>query len=305
MLNEIMISGRKLDLTDIHSVEGNVFMSLILDLHGGIRYANPLYCQCSGYSCEELIGEPFRLYDDIVLLQKWRDEKITNPEGNQRLELRQRKKNGDIFWLDITLVPLRDKQDEIVGFSMICFDVTRQVLIRERLHFRAHNDALTKTLNRQGYYIHSRKIINVAKGLQSLVAVAILDLDGFKKINDELGHAAGDEVLRDFTLRVKSCLPDDAVFGRLGGDEFALTFIEKQQGAESEALFSRIVDQVNKPILIRNIEKTIFPSVSIGYAHYPRDGTHFSSVMRAADMALYRVKSLGGNNSFYYKNSLR
>lgn len=304
MSNEMMISGRKLDLIALHTMEGNAFMSLILDLHGNIRYANDLYCQCSGYQRAELNGTLFNLHEHTDLLVRWQEENGAGAEGNSRLELRQQRKNGEAFWLDATLVPLRDDRGEIFAFSLICFDVTRQVQIRERLQFRAHNDALTKTLNRQGYYIRSRRMINTAKNNQCPVAIAILDLDGFKKINDELGHAVGDEVLRDFTLRVRECLPDDAVFGRLGGDEFAITFMEKTPGADSEALFQRIIDSVQQPIFIRNLQKTIYPSVSIGYAHYPASGSHFSSVMRAADMALYRVKSQGGNNSSHDKHLL-
>jgi diguanylate cyclase (GGDEF)-like protein len=105
----------------------------------------------------------------------------------------------------------------VFAFVMLGFDITRHMTIREKLHYRAHNDALTRTLNRQGYFIRSRKKIRAARAHGAHTFVAILDLDNFKNINDDLGHAAGDEVLRCFISRVKNCISHDTLLGRLGG----------------------------------------------------------------------------------------
>lgn len=303
MLNEIIVAGRRLDVEDVHFMEDNAFVSLVFDTAGHVIYASDHFCQLSGFSSNEITGK--------FLFQGTRDElsssvltaikSILLTGENWHGEIYQQKKNGEQLWLDARLTPRRDENGEIFAFKMLGFDITRHMTIREKLHYRAHNDALTKTLNRQGYFIHSRKKIHTARIRGTHTIVAILDLDNFKNINDYLGHAAGDEVLRCFISRVKKCISQDTLLGRLGGDEFALTFIEGVDEIDDRDVLQRIIEQARQPMILPSQTQPVRLSVSIGVASYPEHGANFSSVLKAADTALYKVKARGGDAFINYQ----
>lgn len=303
MVNEIIVSGRKLEIENINYMEGNAFVSLVLDTSGHIIYANACFCQLTGYQPEEVIGS--------LLFHTAETEIASSLESGMNIvlitgeswhgELFQQKKNGETVWLDVRLVPRRDELGEIFALLMIGFDITRHMAIREKLHFRAHNDAMTKTLNRQGYYIRSRKKIRLAKARGAQTIVAILDLDNFKTINDGLGHAAGDDVLRCFISRVKQCISRNTLLGRLGGDEFALTFIDGVDEPDGRGLLQLIVEQTRLLMHLQSVPEPVGLSVSIGVASYPDHGPNFASVLKAADAALYKVKARGGDDFINYQ----
>jgi diguanylate cyclase (GGDEF)-like protein/PAS domain S-box-containing protein len=303
MLNEIIVAGRKLELENVHFMEDNAFVSLVFDTAGHIIYASNYFCQLSGFGSDEITGKVlFQATDEIVSSSVLTAINMILLTGeNWHGEIYQQKKNGEQLWLDARLTPRRDERGEVFAFVMLAFDITRHMTIREKLHYRAHNDALTKTLNRQGYYIRSRKKIRAAKAHGADTYVAILDLDNFKNINDYLGHAAGDEVLRCFISRVKNCISQDTLLGRLGGDEFALTFIEGIDEPDGRQLLQHIVEQTRQPMKIAAQAQPVGLSVSIGVARYPEHGPNFSSVLKAADTALYKVKAQGGDDFINYQ----
>lgn len=303
MLNEIIVSGRTLKLETVHSVEDNAFVSLVFDVAGKIIYASDPFYHLSGFGEDELKGmDLFQSASDALsssLTAAITHIKLTGK--NWRGEFYQPKKNGELLWLDARLTPRRDENGVIFAFVMLGFDITRHMTIREKLHYRAHNDALTRTLNRQGYFIRSRKKIRAANARGAHTVVAILDLDNFKNINDDLGHAAGDEVLRCFISRVKNCISADTLLGRLGGDEFALTFIEGVDETDGRQLLQLIVEQTRQPMKLAALDSPVELSVSIGVASYPEHGPNFASVLKAADTALYKVKARGGDDFINYQ----
>lgn len=303
MLNEIIVSGRILELETVHSAEDNAFVSLVFDIAGNVIYASHTFYPLIGFDKNEIIGK--RLFEsaneNISSSLDMAIAHINETGENWRGEFHQFKKNGEVLWLDARLAPRKDEKGDIFAWVMIGFDITRHITIREKLHYRAHNDALTKTLNRQGYYIRSRKKIRAANARGAHTVVAILDLDNFKNINDDLGHAAGDEVLRCFISRVKNCISADTLLGRLGGDEFALTFIEGVDETDGKQLLQLIVEQTRQPMKISALAEPVELSVSIGVASYPEHGPNFSSVLKAADTALYKVKAQGGDDFINYQ----
>ncbi|AKL10561.1 TPA: sensor domain-containing diguanylate cyclase [Kluyvera intermedia] len=303
MLNEIIVAGRKLELEDVHFMEDNAFVSLVFDTAGRIIFANSYFCQLSGFGSEEITGKVlFRATDEALCSSVLSAINIILLTGETwHGEIYQPKKNGEQLWLDARLTPRKDEHGEVFAFVMLGFDITRHMTIREKLHYRAHNDALTRTLNRQGYFIRSRKKIRAARAHGAHTFVAILDLDNFKIINDDLGHAAGDEVLRCFISRVKNCISQDTLLGRLGGDEFALTFIEGIDEPDGRQLLQHIVEETRQPMTITSQPRPVGLSVSIGVARYPEHGPNFSSVLKAADTALYKVKAQGGDDFINYQ----
>ncbi|AGN85590.1 sensor domain-containing diguanylate cyclase [Enterobacter sp. R4-368] len=303
MVNEIMVSGRKLEIEAVNYMEDNAFVSLVLDTAGRLIHASPFFYQLTGFTPDEVTGQVlFQTADDDTEISLAAAINIAKTTGdNWQGEISQRKKSGEIVWLDTRLMPKRDERGEIFAFILLGFDITRHMAIREKLHFRAHNDALTKTLNRQGYYIRSRKKIRAANARGAQIVVAILDLDNFKNINDDLGHAAGDEVLRCFISRVKQCISRGTLLGRLGGDEFALTYIEGVDEPTGRGVLQLIVEATRQPMYLQYLQQTVELSVSIGVASYPEHGQNFSSILKAADTALYKVKARGGDNYINYQ----
>lgn len=303
MFNEIVVSGRTLEIETVNHMEDNAFVSLVLDTSGRIIYASQFFYQLTGFSHDEVIGQVlFQSEDETTVISLAMAITLAQQTGdNWQGEISQKKKNGERLWLDTRLMPRRDDNGEIFAFILLGFDITRHMTIREKLHFRAHNDALTKTLNRQGYYIRSRKKIRAANARGAQIVVAILDLDNFKTINDELGHAAGDEVLRCFISRVKQCISRTTLLGRLGGDEFALTYIDGVDEPMGRGVLQLIVEATRQPMYLQYLQQTVELSVSIGVASYPEHGPNFSSILKAADTALYRVKASGGDDFINYQ----
>lgn len=303
MFNEIMVSGRKLEIEAVNYMEDNAFVSLVIDTSGQLIHASPFFYQLTGFSRDEVLGKVlFQSTDETVAISLAMAINIAKKNGdNWQGEISQPKKNGEMLWLDTRLMPRRDENGEIFAFILLGFDITRHMAIREKLHFRAHNDALTKTLNRQGYYIRSRKKIRAANARGAQIVVAILDLDNFKNINDDLGHAAGDEVLRCFISRVKQCISRTTLLGRLGGDEFALTFIDGVDEPAGRGVLQLIVEATRQPMYLHYLQQTVELSVSIGVASYPEHGPNFSSILKAADTALYKVKARGGDDFINYQ----
>lgn len=303
MLNKIMVSGRKLKISTAHYPPQSAFVYLVLETCGRLIHASEPFYQLTGYSPSEIAAQPLLRVpseNDVPSLST-AINRAKERNDNWQGELPQLTKKGEIIWLDVRLTAQRDEKGEIFAFVVWGVDITRHIALRERLHFRAHNDVLTRILNRQGYYIRSRKKIRSAQAIGAKTVVAVLDLDKFKSINDRLGHAAGDEVLRCFVNRVKQSISHDTVFGRLGGDEFALTYVKGVDDGPEKEVLQAIVEKMHIPVYLRQHQEIVHLSVSIGAAIYPEHGRHFSTVLKAADDALYIAKRRGGNSISHYQ----
>ncbi len=169
---------------------------------------------------------------------------------------------------------------------------------QDQLHYLAHFDALTGTANRRLFEDRCEQAIQSAIRHKHHVALIALDIDHFKRINDTLGHDAGDEFLVTLAARLKNCVRREDTIARLGGDEFAvlLTNIAGQEGAETVA--RNILDTITQPIQLQNSELII--TSSIGITLCPNDGTHYPDLLKNADMAMYRAKNAGRNNIQFY-----
>ncbi len=169
---------------------------------------------------------------------------------------------------------------------------------QDQLHYLAHFDVLTGTANRRLFEDRCRQAILSAIRHRHQVALLGLDIDHFKRINDSLGHDAGDEFLITLSNRLKGCVRSEDTIARLGGDEFAvlLVNINGQDGAETAA--RNILDTITRPITINGSELIV--TSSIGITLCPNDGTDFTDLLKNADMAMYRAKKAGRNNIQFY-----
>ena len=209
--------------------------------------------------------------------------------------------------------PEFDDKGHLVGYTGFVQDVTERRLEQDRIHHLAHYDDLTGLPNRTELHRRAECALDAARRLGHQVAVLLIDLNRFKVINDTLGHAAGDELLREVARRLRSCvrhsdkeveLSSDAMgsrshrlleaVGRYGGDEFVALLPEVADEHDAERVAQRILEQMKEPVLVS--EHPCFVTASIGIALFPRDGASVSDLMHSSDSAMYAAKS-GERNS--------
>jgi diguanylate cyclase (GGDEF)-like protein len=198
--------------------------------------------------------------------------------------------NGSI--IEIRGVPLAAG-----GFVTTYFDVTDQRATQALVAHMAHHDGLTDLPNRSLFSERLQSAITLAQS-DGLVAVHYLDLDGFKRVNDTLGHKAGDELLRDVSARLRNSVRKHDTVARLGGDEFAIVQTEIRMPSDAGVLADRVLQRVRMTVGLPTVAIPV--GVSIGVAFAPIDGSTVDAVLVAADAALYRSKTAGrGRYTFF------
>jgi diguanylate cyclase (GGDEF)-like protein/PAS domain S-box-containing protein len=173
---------------------------------------------------------------------------------------------------------------------------------QEHLKLIATHDALTGAPNRELLHQRAEHAIAVSRRSSRLLALLFIDLDRFKNVNDSLGHAAGDEVLREVAIRLTACLREVDTIARHGGDEFVVLLEELQGPEEVEKVTARMQEVLAEPLAIEGQEVAV--TISIGVALYPRDGEQMSTLIRRADLAMYRAKELGRNTVQFFTPDL-
>ena len=189
------------------------------------------------------------------------------------------------------------------GVVAIVRDITERKLSEERIRHMAHHDELTGLPNRSLIRDRLDQAIRHARRNGRCLAVAFIDLDGFKLVNDGLGHNAGDDLLKVVGARMASCMRRDDMLGRFGGDEFVVILADQPDDPMSVApVLEKIRQCVNEPILLTGQEVQV--GCSMGVVMYPRDGDDPTTLMMNADAAMYRAKELGKNAFQFYAREM-
>jgi diguanylate cyclase (GGDEF)-like protein/PAS domain S-box-containing protein len=228
------------------------------------------------------------------------------------LELLGVRKSGDMFPLEVSIGNSRVQRDQRV-LSCIVRDITERKKDERRLKFLAYHDQLTSLGNRDMLDLTLNQLLGeIDRDESRHAALLFLDLDGFKKINDSLGHEAGDLILRATSSRLSDCLREsdrlyrvgiEDIF-RLGGDEFTILLPQIQRPEDAAVVASRIIDRVLEPFQIEGEGSFSHVSlgVSIGIALIPEDGNDKSTILRNADAAMYTAKELGSHYEFFKRD---
>lgn len=261
-----------------------------------IVYVNPAFERITGYAANEVLGKNcrFLLGDDIDQpdLDAIRTALHENREG--RATLRNYRKNGELFWNDLHIAPVRNDDNEVTHYIGIQNDITESRRYQEELEYQANYDTLTGLPNRNLLHDRLKQSVAYARRYQKAMAVAFIDLDNFKLVNDSLGHSAGDRLLTTVADRLKTCVRSSDTAARLSGDEFVLILFDQTDDTVIHNTMQRILNEVSLPCRLE--DRDFYVSCSIGYSVYPKDGDTDEVLLKNADAAMYYAKEAGRNN---------
>jgi diguanylate cyclase (GGDEF)-like protein/PAS domain S-box-containing protein len=290
----------------VHSTVYNEIMEgvVVTDADANIISVNPAFTHIMGYRPEEVLGQNPRLFksgkhDEEFYRRMW---STIHTHGSWSGEIWNRRKDGSVQpeWLNIARV--RNAAGETTHYVCSFTDTSVIKASQEQLHRLAHHDILTGLPNRLLFNDRLGQAIKHAQRGEYQVAVLFMDLDDFKKINDTLGHQAGDELLRQAAQRLESQLRKGDTVARLGGDEFVILLNRLKRSEYAAVVASKIERQLRLPFVIAGQQH--FIGVSIGIAMYPMDGDRADLLMRNADISMYRAKELGKGGYQFYTDDL-
>ena len=277
----------------IKIVDENVLTSST-DLDGNITYASEAFCEISGYSKDELIGQNHRIirHSDMkesTYKELW--ETITSGK-TWKGEIKNKKKNGDYYWVKASISPVFDNKGEIISYTAIREDITDKKIIEEI----SITDGLTNIYNRRYFDEIFPKIINEAKRKNELVAFVFMDIDHFKQYNDNYGHQKGDEVLINFAACLKQSLhrSSDYTF-RLGGEEFAVVY--QMETKEKAVEFANNLRKNIENLKIEHKYSSVssYITASMGLICKNANEIVIDEIYKQADDLLYQAKRSGRN----------
>ncbi|WP_276352256.1 sensor domain-containing diguanylate cyclase [Cohnella caldifontis] len=264
----------------------NIISSFSAD--GVFTYVSPTVTALLGYRPEEVIGKPataFNHPDDNMLLGKFRDSAVTD-QGTLRFTGRVRHKNGEYRWYETTVEYIRDPYGDIVQKIGVGRDITDRKIAEETISHLAYHDALTGLPNRRSFGSRADRHLEESGARHGLM---LLDLDGFKSVNDTYGHQVGDLLLAEAANRLKRTVEDKGFAARWGGDEFTVFRAAVENRAELDSLAARIRDAISEPYRVAG--QTLRVTACIGVSLFPEDGESLEALIRNADAGMYRAKN--------------
>jgi len=282
---------------------------IITDAKQRIVRVNRAFSRLTGYSPEEILGKtPAVLHsgrqDRDFYAKMWAQ---IRKEGVWRGEIWNRRKNGEIYPESLTITAIRSTDGTVQNYVAHFQDISERKIQEDKLRYLALYDTLTTLPNRTLFAQMVDEAMNQETAQEPLartgeyVAVGLLDLDGFKEINDTLGHEAGDELLRRLGQRFARHTRKNEGMARLGGDEFGFVILVNAQ-EELAALSQRLLVQVHE---VAQEFSDVPVSASIGWAMTPEDGTNYSELLAHADEAMYAAKSAGKSTFRFYRGKVR
>lgn len=301
---------RKARLTDqsmrilSSAVEQSQSGIIIADCTGVIDYVNPRYTQITGYSKDDAIGRVAELLNNEELTD------VNNISLQEALQLGVRwetfmvskRKNGEHFWQQVTASPILDDLGALGHIVFNIEDISDRVETQAQMEKLAFYDPLTGLENRRLFRDRLEQGLKNLRRSKKAMALLFLDLDQFKRINDTLGHDAGDELLCTIAQRLRQCVRDEDIVARLGGDEFTILLANITSPDDAGLVARKILHALLDPVTLGAQEVTV--SCSIGITVAPEDSMNASVLMRNADLAMYRAKDQGRNNFQYFTDDM-
>lgn len=269
---------------------------VVTDENNKVILINNVFSQITGYKPEEIIGQNpkflssgeqtaefyKKMWSDILQHGIWKGE-----VWNQR-------KDGALYAEMLTITTMCNAEGEIINYIGIFFDITTQKRAAEQIAYLAHYDSLTKLMNRTSLQAAVQLAIIEAQQSNHLLALLFIDLDGFKAVNDTLGHDVGDNVLKNTAEYLRKNVRERDIVARLGGDEFVVVLTNLMEVNHILPIAEKIVLALNQTIT--HDAKTLYVSPSIGISVLSEHCDDYETLLNKADKAMYSAKTNGKNN---------
>ncbi|MGA8004593.1 MAG: diguanylate cyclase [Burkholderiales bacterium] len=273
---------------------------LSTDVAGNVVYLNVVAEEMTGWSRREATGRPlaevFRIIDGATrqpaldpLAQAVRQNKVVGLSANSILVRR----DGSETAIEDSAAPIHDRGGQVTGAVIVFHDVSAARAVTQRMAHLAQHDFLTNLPNRMLLGDRIENAISLARRHAKKCAVLFLDLDGFKRINDVLGHPAGDELLHSVSRRLVTCVRASDTVSRQGGDEFVVLLSEIEHAADAALSAEKVLSVLALPHRVAGQELNV--TASIGISIYPDHGADAETLTRCADTAMYHAKEEGRN----------
>lgn len=261
---------------------------------------NSAFSEITGYKESDVLSRMPPFYkalkkDKDLVKRMWKE--IEN-KGRWEGEFWHKKKNGDAIAVRLSVSVIADEEGKVMQYASVLTDITKRKQDQERIYYQANYDALTALPNRALF--HDRLSLGIAttSRTEDKLGLLFLDLDGFKLVNDTLGHDVGDLLLQETAERLRNCIRAGDTVARLGGDEFTVIMPNLHDPGNAPLLAQRILDSLIKPFNLKGHEA--FVSGSIGVTIFPDDAEDASELIKNADAAMYRAKEQGKANYQFF-----
>jgi len=281
----------------------NAFVAIYIIQNGKFIYTNKKFQDVFGYSQEEMHNKESKYLihpDDIELVMN--NLKERNDEVGLGIEysFRGMKKSGELLDAHVygSSLMLDENQKAVIGTLT---DDTEKNQNKKQLEILANKDALTEIFNRNYFNLQLKHAVSLAQRHDQKIALILFDIDNFKRVNDSLGHLAGDIIIQQTAKRISKLLRKSDTFFRIGGDEFTIIIENYKDRGEITVLLSRISSAMSKSIEIGNIAFHI--SLSVGIALFPENAQDAVTLQKTADFAMYEAKGNGKNQHQFYKEN--
>ncbi|MEO5336732.1 MAG: EAL domain-containing protein [Magnetospirillum sp. WYHS-4] len=277
---------------------------IIVDTEFRITSANPAFSDITGFEASDVLGQVPNFYkivgrDPLMFSQMWKNLK---GDGTWSAEIWNQRKNGEKYAERLSISVLADDAGNVQKYAVVIADITKRKQDEERIRYQANYDQLTGLPNRALFMDRlAQALATMGRGGKKL-GLMFIDLDGFKLVNDTLGHEFGDLLLKETAERLAICVRTGDTVARLGGDEFTVIMPNLTDPRNAPLLAQRILDTLSRPFNLKGQEA--FVSCSIGITIFPDDATKASELIKNADAAMYRAKEQGKASYHFFTADL-
>lgn len=308
------ITARKLSEQQAREAEAryrSIFENAIEGIYqttpnGQYQDFNPALARIYGYDTPDELRKGISDIQRQLYVDPKKREEFTNlmqTQGHVRnFEAQVYRKDGDIIWITENAHEVRDSEGNLLYYEGTVEEISERKNYEQQIQYQATHDSLTGLPNRAVLADRLQQCMNFAERNRNFFAVAFVDLDQFKLINDSLGHHVGDELLVVMAKRLAQSVRESDTVVRLGGDEFILLLTNLQRIEDISQSMCRILEAVVTPCILDGLEFLV--SCSVGISLYPNDSKDANTLLRYADSAMYKAKQLGRNNFQFYTKEL-
>jgi diguanylate cyclase (GGDEF)-like protein/PAS domain S-box-containing protein len=276
---------------------------IITDLDGHICDVNQAYESISGFPCNKLLNTP---YTPLIVRQMMPDKYLElrqqlKSKGHWSGEIWEQHHDGHTYPIHLTINAILDANHRLTHYVALITDIRQQKQLEKRLEHLAFYDPLTALPNRTFFLESLQKTLSSLKRNERSGALMMIDLDGFKYVNDTYGHAAGDELLINVSRQLEQRIRNSDLVARFGGDEFFIFINETDDREHLAAMAQQLLRSIEQPISYET--HLLYVSASIGIAIYPKDATTVDALFRNADSAMYLAKAAGKDNYKFFQST--